>query len=321
MQGLHRSDVPLSGTWSAGVARACPENRDGYPWRNVGTAFDYELRFCLGGQALRDLVAYSGAQELTAWWGLGGGLPQGFIELTDCVNALERADQNWGRPTTPEGKRKVAQVSLALALYEQCYRAQIDDTWPLLQLGKGATLEQIFELFRDDVLNDLVQLSNVFIETQPELLAAKDLVLNPKFDASPLLGGADADLIVDGRLLDIKTTIDPKITPAHLWQVLGYALADFSDCYGITEVGLYFSRQGIQVAWDIGTLMELMSGAPHDLNTMRQRFREILEMSPDGQQALAWASSTPSDVLARLARDEDSTVRRGAAGNPSAPPS
>ncbi|HUZ10705.1 MAG TPA: hypothetical protein VMU76_11130 [Acidimicrobiales bacterium] len=142
-------------------------------------------------------------------------------------------------------------MSYALALYEQCFRAPIADTWPLLQLGKRASLKKLFASFRDDALDDLAELIDLFVETQPDLLAAKELVFNPTFDASLLLGGADGDLIADGRLLDIKTKLGAEIAKTDFWQLLGYALGDFRDAHGITEVGFYFSRQGVQVTWDI----------------------------------------------------------------------
>lgn len=204
-------------------------------------------------------------------------LPRGFIELSDHVSELRKGDRNWARPATTEGKRTAAQVGYALALYEQCFRAPIADTWPLVQLVKRASLKKLFASIRDDVLDDLIELTDLFIGAQPDLLAANELVFNPTFDASLLLGGADGDLIADRRLLDIKTKLGGEIARTDFWQLLGYTLGDFRDAFGITEVSFYFSRQGIQVAWDIGTLMELMSGSPQDLDSMRQRFRETLE--------------------------------------------
>jgi hypothetical protein len=277
VKGVRRTDMAPSGTWNAGEPRVCPENRANYPWATVGMAFDYEMRFFLGKQDLHQLVAYSGAQVLATWWGLKRDLPRGFVELLSHITALEKIDRNWAKASSPEGKRVLAQVSYALALYEQCFRAHIANTWPLVQLGRRTSLKKLFASFPDDALDDLTKLIGLFVETQPDLPAARELVFNPTFDASILLGGADGDLIVDGRLLDIKTKSKGDITKTDFWQILGYVLSDFSDEYGIIEVGFYLSRHGIQVAWDVGTLMELMSGAPQDLNTMRQRFQETLE--------------------------------------------
>ena len=221
IRGVHRADVPRSGTWSAGSPRACPEDRAGYPWATVGTAFDYQLRFLLGQQDLRRLVAYSGAKELAAWWGLKDDLPRGFIELLDHVSMLRKADRNWARPATVEGKRKVARVNYALALYEQCFRAPIADTWPLLQLGKRAPLKKVFASIRENALDDLAGLSDLFVESQSDLLAARDLAFNPTFDASLASGG----LTVTSSPMGDCSTLKPNSVPRFPGPTSGSSLA------------------------------------------------------------------------------------------------
>jgi hypothetical protein len=265
MRGLRWTNVPWTGTWNAGEPRVCPENPDGFPWPTIGTAFDYQLRFLLGEKRLDRLVARHGAARLALYWGTFNGLPLGYVELTERFAAMKRASRTWASPTTPEGRRELAQLGYVLALYEQ------------LKLGMRAPLKKILASIRDDALEDLTELTQLLVETQPDLVASTHRIFNPTFSASIDLGGADADLVVDGRLLDIKTKLHGDIRRVDLWQLLGYALGDYDDAHDITEVGLYFSRQGVQVAWGIDTLMELMSGAPQDLSEMRQRFRETVE--------------------------------------------
>ena len=277
MQGLRRADVPRSGTWNAGDARVCPKNRDGYPWSTVGTAFGHELNILLGMRDRIPAAAIFGARKLAMLWALQTEVPRSFSGLVKFVVELRRADSNWANPTSPDGKRKVAQVSYALALFEECYRSPVSLTWPLLRLGRRAGLHALFGSIPDDALEDLTQLADVFIQTQPDLLTADKLVFEPRFEAADFLAGADGDLIAGGRLLDIKTKVNATISKTDLWQLLGYALSDFSDAHTISEVGFYFSRHGVQVAWDIGTLMELMSGVPQDLSSVREHFRDTLE--------------------------------------------
>ena len=101
------------------------------------------------------------------------------------------------------------------------------------------------------------------------------LLLNPIFDGSVAVGGADADLIVAGTLLDIKTTLNPRISRAMLWQVLGYALLDWDDRYGIRRVGLHLPRQAVTLDWSVDRLAETLECS--DWGTARQRFRQMLE--------------------------------------------
>ena len=78
------------------------------------------------------------------------------------------------------------------------------------------------------------------------------LVLNPHFGkGSTLVGGADADLIVDGVLIDIKTTQQTSFTQDNFNQLIGYYVlsklgkVNDSEDIQISKLGIYFSRYGI----------------------------------------------------------------------------
>lgn len=107
---------------------------------------------------------------------------------------------------------------------------------------------------------------------------ACEATLNPTFDGSALIGGADADLIVDGCLIEIKTTVKPETLPRDvLYQLLGYVLLDFTDKHGISSVGLYLSRQGEFVSWPLGELLARLTGIDSvDLPGLRRRFATLL---------------------------------------------
>jgi hypothetical protein len=83
--------------------------------------------------------------------------------------------------------------------------------------------------------------------------------LGPEFDASRRDGGpdkrliaAEADLICNGLLLDIKTKLGTKNTKSgirsdalaidDIYQLLAYALMDHSDSYGINSLGIGLLR-------------------------------------------------------------------------------
>ena len=70
------------------------------------------------------------------------------------------------------------------------------------------------------------------------------LLLNPLFTKSGLVGGADADMILDDTLIDIKTTKSLKFTQEMYSQLLGYYALDTGK-RKITHIGIYFSRYGI----------------------------------------------------------------------------
>ena len=88
------------------------------------------------------------------------------------------------------------------------------------------------------------------------MVHARPLVLNPKFEQSRALGGADADLIVGRLLIDLKATTTPGIVGRfELWQLLGYALADTEDKFGIREVGIAALRWCSSISWPLKDLM------------------------------------------------------------------
>lgn len=75
-----------------------------------------------------------------------------------------------------------------------------------------------------------------------------EILLNPTFgDASRLVGGADADLVIDGTLIDIKTVKSLNLRRYAWRQLIGYSvLADLdSDFPDLDKVGFYFSRFGV----------------------------------------------------------------------------
>jgi hypothetical protein len=123
----------------------------------------------------------------------------------------------------------------------------------------------------------MAALANLLHESQSELLEAKSLALNPRFAASGALGGADADLIADGTLVDVKTSKDAKIDRALVWQLLGYVLADLDDEHKIERVAVYFSRQGELRSWAVPDLIALLAGQEVRVSDLRGEFRLMLD--------------------------------------------
>ena len=102
------------------------------------------------------------------------------------------------------------------------------------------------------------------------------IACDPVFAGSTDIGGADADFIVDGLLLDCKaTTMPTRLGSTEIGQLAGYLLLDYHDQYRITQVGLYLSRQGVVIAWEVPEFFRLL-GADTPLPQLRGRLREYL---------------------------------------------
>jgi hypothetical protein len=83
--------------------------------------------------------------------------------------------------------------------------------------------------------------------------ADKKVYLNPTFGAgSMIVGGADADLIIDDTLIDVKVTKFLKLDREYLNQLIGYYLLSLIGGVNnnpkdppIKNIGIYFARYGI----------------------------------------------------------------------------
>lgn len=104
-------------------------------------------------------------------------------------------------------------------------------------------------------------------------------VCGPVFTGSSDLGGADADFIVGGLLIDCKATTRPHtINRSAVQQLAGYLLLDYDDAYAIDRVGLYLSRQGALIVWSVPEFLTAL-GARVPLPRLRALLRDHLRQA------------------------------------------
>ena len=97
---------------------------------------------------------------------------------------------------------------------------------------------------------------------------------------SPYLGGADADIVLDGCLYDIKTTANTRENfPAHIRQLLGYLLLDWENEHGIDRFGFYFSRQCHKTSWDAESLVRQTATTGSDIQSLRKELKETITIA------------------------------------------
>jgi hypothetical protein len=241
-----------------------------YAFATAGAAIDYRVRYYFEPTSGRRLAAYVGAEALGTIpvapdehaidprTGMmiepdarGRAAAEFFAALDQELARLRPARRRLREPD----EDRLAHYCWALALYEEVYRSGRAD--PALRSARGAA--ELLALAPPEAVEDLRTLSWAFHDSRHELLS-QPFVLNPTFVGSHEVGGADADLIVGGCLLDIKTTVNPRLEPWWLYQLLGYALLDYGDRHGIREVGLYYARQSTEVRWGLDELIGELSG-------------------------------------------------------------
>jgi hypothetical protein len=94
--------------------------------------------------------------------------------------------------------------------------------------------------------------------------ASGHCILNPEFKRGTTLAeGADADLLIDDALIEIKTTKFPGIKPEHFDQLIAYvALAHLYGVDGLSgkprikKIGFYHSRYGKYLEFDLEDILD-----------------------------------------------------------------
>lgn len=292
---------PIFEEWRAilaGVHSIKPEVR--VPYGTIGTAIDYRIRYYFGITPWELTIAYLGAYHLvgqrtvvlksgeravmsnfnpiegpstnqTRW---EARIDEFASELASTLTNLAPARRKLARPD----EELLCRYCYVLALMDELFRAGPMIQSPLLELSETDSAEGLLALPSKVSIADLCEMSSLFYDTQKELLE-RPCVLNPVFAGSAEIGGADADLIVDRCLLEIKALTDP-IKSSHrrqlIYQLLGYALLDYDNEFGIEEVGIYFARQGAMLRWDALRLMSSLAEETISWPALRKKFREVV---------------------------------------------
>ncbi len=226
----------------------------------VGTAFDYLLRFYLKRinpkASERRWVA-----ELAA------------MKLTSSNKPLHKKVEN----IVSEAKKTYAQYLKSGKMSKKLFRAsillaQID---PILRAG---FIDENLGKVDDRDIKDLKKLVSIIPQN---LFKSKKLtILNPTFGkASILVGGADADLVIDNTLIEIKTTKDLKLRREWFHQIIGYyilskigGIGGASSKHKISKLGIYFSRYGELYTITVKTLIN-----ERKLSSLIKLFRKVAE--------------------------------------------
>ena len=211
----------------------------------VGTAFDYLMRFIIefhNPKAIKwawvaenalDLIR-SNIQELTDIR-LKKSLEKFEKYVEKNIRFAKREHDKFLR--TGKTDEKLLEACIVLAQTDVIFRAgQIPNDYGLIEK------------------KDIEDLSNLMkLIPIRQFIAEKHCFLNPTFgEASLVVGGADADIIIDNSLIDIKTTKYLTLKREYFDQLIGYYLlhriggiTGIKDEIEIYQLGIYFSRYGL----------------------------------------------------------------------------
>jgi hypothetical protein len=221
-------------------------------YRIVGTAFDYLLRFFL--QRIN-----TGAQ--TSMWVAEEGVD--LIGASEYACGFEQSDSY----QKADRERRKADTFLNEAKHQhQAYlKTGVVTDELLFAVLRLAYLDVAYRAGPDRIdwmglespdANDIADLrALIALVDESSFRATHVCLLNPTFGAaSGLVGGADADLLLDDCIIDIKTTKDPRLDVRDFFQLIGYYLLHGFDgihcgnskttTHEVNSLAIYFSRYG-----------------------------------------------------------------------------
>lgn len=201
-------------------------------------------------------------------------LPNGGVELRMHPAAFtDRGEEWWAR------------TCYALALLVELYRAFTVDGSRLHRLDEHSRAADLLELANAAEVADLIAMRQLAGENLLPALPDGAMATGMTFDGSADLA-ADADLIAGGVLVDFKAgqgrppradgTRAASLARTDIDQLLGYALMDYSDTYGLHSVAVYAVRFGHLAIWPLEELATRMGGKPLDLAELRTQFAHVL---------------------------------------------
>ncbi|MGW9030051.1 UvrD-helicase domain-containing protein [Streptomyces sp. NPDC055722] len=248
----------------------------------LGHTIDYRLRLSLGrgpGGAVTTGVRLLGSTVPLD----GAPAPEVRMALhTAGIQLLARLHAHLeGAPRL--GEEELTRLCHVAGFYEAVYRNGVFSRRRnlLAQADARTTLDQLTAAVPMYVLEDIAE--QVELAEQPfallRQLPNEQRVCGPMFAGSSDLGGADADFILGGLLIDCKATTRPHtIHRSAVLQLAGYLLLDYDDLYGIDQVGLYLSRQGALITWSVPEFLNAL-GARVPLPQLRTLLRDHLRQA------------------------------------------
>jgi hypothetical protein len=263
----------------ASSVQPCPLNPPAHSDPSlVGTTIDYLLRAWLSPESLDCTMATQGAAMLSG--ALRHDRINPVVVERDAVRRISALDPSQ-LDSSDERWDELCRLLVILARFEQYARAGAvvaphivdplrehagDLDWLARRLAGPATLD------------DIRTLSRAAVEDCASLRSATTLHIGPCFAQSRALGGADADIISDGVLLDFKATTPSSVVGRQaLWQLVGYLLADTDDSYRIRHVGMAALRWRRRIVWNVPSLLEnLSNGHAPSVEELRAEFRDLV---------------------------------------------
>lgn len=250
-----------------------------YDAQLVGFSFDYLARFMIARKISRNKM--QATEHLVADAGLHALLKNGNVKGFDVEGAHKSCKNTINAYINGDTDdfNSLIRSAVFLSRLEHVYRSAL--------LPTREYLERWFEEVPNNINQDLTQLCND-LETEfmnPLVHENSEVIFNPCFGrASGIVGGADADIYIDGTLYDFKTIKKNGYRGSDAMQIVGYYILDRINTEqfngkpvgsGIKTLGFYKARFGEIELVDVSNLPNLETYVENAKSLFKDQDREI----------------------------------------------
>jgi hypothetical protein len=255
-----------------------------YTYSLIGTAMDYRVRSFFTDAPYRAGPVQDGLLKFKYVWKIETGKRTILNRL--CGRPAEKLITQFNRYSrelfeklrpmrrnlSSRAEDKLCRYCVLLARLDHFRRGQDYYFWETMDAGRfdiDAHLASIDPRWIEDVFRTAA----AYRSRHTKLIRTFSNVHHGKpLTGSVDVGGADFDLVVDGCLIDIKTTVKPKITTENLRQLVGYWLLDYHDRFDIRAASVHLTRQDHEQRFEVVDLLRHQSS----FRKLRMAFRSEL---------------------------------------------
>jgi len=278
------------------------ESKGKYNYSLVGTAFDYRFRYYFTNTPRAELTAAKGASLIsdgpvafrklddnTGASYIYAGSGDSSLSADYIISFFEYLESNLEQFKPARKKLGIDEEQLlnrcCLVLGEfemlsRSFNSAFDfQNSKFAKLKKSNDIQDLLNLHDHEYVDDLCRLSWASFDLYQSRFASENFVLNPTFEGSKDIGGADADLILDNSLIEIKTTLKPcENIKRMIYQLLGYVLLDYRNQYQINQIEIFLPRQKSIARFPLHDILTEITGNDSiDISDLRNGFMKFMK--------------------------------------------
>jgi hypothetical protein len=261
-------------------------------WGTLGAAINHRLGYALSDKVNRT-GSISGGVRLSGRVARPAAVAQAVQAAgSDLLTEMERLvaehrpfDRSQPAFRGEEAEDQLARVCYAAALYEEIYRT--GQLWPGTPLGDARAdfdVEKLLAMVPEYAVADIAAVVSLAVGGLEPVRASttpEEVIIGPTFAGSLDVGGADADWIAAGLLVDVKAAVQPgKFDTRTIYQLIGYALLDYDNRHKIDQLGLYQARAGWLTTWNLDVYLGLL-GTSRLIADLRAEVAELFHREPE----------------------------------------